>query len=190
MKSTNYPMRLIVTPIFLLLGSLLVSGCGDGGSHQVASANDKVVLDTSFDEFRGWVDNSVGSLTQKQAYSGRYSLTVGGGREYSLTFKYPLGELTASKPRKLLIEAWVKTEQIATPARLVIEVGKPNTRDLTFWKPLPVFAVSEPNKWMKTETEMEMPADVVFDQTLHVYLWANGAATPVYLDNLRITNVD
>jgi hypothetical protein len=115
---------------------------------------------------------------------------VGAGREYSLTFVYPLGELTTSKPRKLRIQAWVKTDQVTTLARMVIEVGNPNSTERTFWKPLPVFAVSEPNRWVKTETEVKLPADITSNQTLHVYLWANSAATPVYLDNLRISRIE
>ena len=177
-------MRTVLS--LLLASSLLLSGCNANSD----AADDQVMITTGFDELLGWVDNGVGSLTKEQAYNGRYSWSVGGGREYSLTFVYPLGELTTSKPRKLRIQAWVKTDQVTTPVRLVIEVGKPNSQERTFWKPLPVFAVAEPNKWLETEAEVELPADITSDQTLHVYLWANSAATPVYLDNLRITRIE
>jgi hypothetical protein len=175
-----------ITLLLLLAGSLLLGACNNSD----VADDDQVMINTGFDELIGWVDNGVGSLTKEDAYNGRYSWSVGAGREYSLTFVYPLGELTTSKPRKLRIQAWVKTDQVTTLARMVIEVGNPNSTERTFWKPLPVFAVNEPNKWVKSETEVELPADITSNQTLHVYLWANNAATPVYLDNLRISKIE
>ncbi|WP_084444919.1 carbohydrate binding domain-containing protein [Hymenobacter roseosalivarius] len=164
--------------------------CNGSGSGQTASANDKTLVNTDFDEFRGWVSNADSSLSNRQAHSGRYSLTVGGGREYGMTFKYPLGELAAVKPRTLHVQAWVRVEETTTPAQLVVEVTKPVTSERVFWRGVHLFGGSKPGKWTKLETDLVMPDNIAFDQILGVYMWGNGAQKPVYLDDLRITSGD
>jgi hypothetical protein len=183
-------MRLITALLTLLLPSALMFGCSGANSDRSASANDKTLVSTDFDEFRGWVSNADSSLSNKQAYSGRYSLTIGAGREYGMTFKYPLGELAAVKPRTLNVQAWVRTEETTTPAQLVIEVVKPGTNERVFWKGIHLFGGSKPGKWTKLNTDLVMPDNVAFDHILGVYMWGNGAQKPVYLDDLKITSAD
>jgi hypothetical protein len=183
-------MRLSIAFVTLLLAGTLLSGCNGSSPHQTASANDKTLVSTDFDEFRGWISNADSSLSNRQAYSGRYSLTIGGGREYGLTFKYPLGELAAVKPRTLHVQAWVRVEETTTPAQLVVEVVKPVTNERVFWKGIHLFGGSKPGKWTKLDTDLVMPDNIAFDHILGVYLWGNGAQKPVYLDDLKITSGD
>lgn len=174
----------------LLSSSLLVSACGDSESDQAASANDQTLMHTDFDELRGWMSTTDSSLSNRQAHSGRYSLIIGAGREYGLTFKYPFGELTATKPRTLRVQAWVRTEETTTPAQLIVEVTKPVTNERIFWQGIHLFGGSKPGKWTKLKTDLVMPNNIASDQILGVYMWGNGAQKPVYLDDLRIINVD
>lgn len=183
-------MRLIITLLTLLLPGMLLFGCGGSSLDHTASANNKMLVGTDFDEFRGWVSNADSSLSNQQAHSGRYSLTVGAGREYGMTFKYPLGELSATKPRTLHVQAWVRTEETTTPAQLVIEVVKPVTNERVFWRGIHLFGGSKPGKWTKLNTDLVMPDNIAFDHILGVYMWGNGAQKPVYLDDLQITSGD
>lgn len=183
-------MRILTASLFGILSSLMLLNCSGPSSGSGVPANDKRLIDTNFDEFRGWVDNSGGSLSNVQAHSGRYSLTVGGSREYGLTFQYPLGELTASKPRKLHVRAWVRAEETTTPAQLVVEIAKPGTGERIFWRGINLFGGTKPGKWTKLETDLIMPDAIAFDQLLTVYMWANGAEKAIYLDDLQITSAD
>ncbi|UOQ54280.1 hypothetical protein [Hymenobacter cellulosivorans] len=179
-------MRTLTASFALLLTGLLLTNCG--GDKKTDDG--KTLVNNSFDEFQGWIDNSGGSLSNKAAHSGRYSLTIGGGREYGLTFKSPLGQLIAAKPRKLAIEGWVRTEEPNSPAQLVVEVTRPGTDEKVFWKGVSLGEGSKPGQWTEIKKELALPDNVASDQVLGVYLWGNSAAKPVYLDDLRITNAD
>ncbi|TGE20598.1 hypothetical protein E5K00_21630 [Hymenobacter aquaticus] len=182
-------MRTLTASCSLLLTALLLTSCnkdGDGASGK----DDKTLVKTDFDGLQGWVDNTAGSLTKKFAHSGRYSLTVGGGKEYGTTFTAPLGELMATKPRKVSVEAWVRTEEENTPTQLVIQVTKPGSGEHVFWKGLPLAGKAKPGEWSEMKAEVELPENISFDQVLKVYAWGNNAGKPVYLDDLQIMTVE
>lgn len=182
-------MRTLASSFPLLLTGLLFLGC-DGTNSGQAESNDKMLIYNNFDELRGWIDNTAGSLTKQQAHSGRYSLTVGGGPEYSLTFRHPFGDLTASKPRKLRLQAWVRIEAAATPAQLVVEVTKPGSQEQVFRRAINLVEHGEPGKWTELKADLIMPETIAYDQVLVVYLWANTAVKAVYMDDLRIATTD
>ncbi|PJJ48481.1 hypothetical protein [Hymenobacter chitinivorans] len=179
-------MRTLTASLALLLTGLTLTNCGSD-----KKADDgKTLINTSFDEFQGWIDNSSGTLSNKVAHSGRYSITVGGGKEYGLTFKSPLGQMIAAKPRKLALEGWVRTEEANTPAQLVVQVTKPGTDEKVFWKGISLAEGTKPGEWTELNMNLDLPDNVASDQVLGVYLWGNNAGKPVYLDDLRITNAD
>jgi hypothetical protein len=181
-------MRTLTSSLSLVLAGVLLASCG--GSNNGAK-DDKTLVDTNFDNLVGWVDNSSGSLNKKFAHSGHYSLTVGGGIEYAgAAFHSTLGQITATKPRKLDLHAWVRTEEPGTRAQLVVQITKPVGDEKVFWKGLPLSAGSKAGEWTELKTTLVMPDNVANDQILGVYMWAGGAQKPVYLDDLKITNAE
>jgi hypothetical protein len=180
-------MRTLSTSFSLLLAGLVLASCGGSKDNTVS---DKALVDTNFDNLVGWVDNTNGTLTKKFAHSGHYSLTVGGGPEYAVTYRTLLGQVITTKPRKLQVSAWVRTEEANTPAQLVVQINKPGVEAYVFWKGIPLSTDTKPGEWKEVKTELVMPAEVASDQSLSVYLWGNGAGKPVYLDDLQITNAE
>ncbi|MCB2380012.1 hypothetical protein LGH70_20630 [Hymenobacter sp. BT635] len=181
-------MRTLTASSLLLLGGLMMASCG--GSDKSAEADEKTLINTNFDNFQGWVNNYSGGLSDKAAHSGRYSITVGGGKEYGIAFSSPLGQLIAAKPRKLHLEAWVRIDEPNTPVQLVVQITKPVGDEKVFWKGLALAEGSKPGQWTELKTDLILPENVSSDQILGVYMWANGAGKPVYLDDLRITNAE
>ncbi|GAA4017033.1 hypothetical protein GCM10022408_33230 [Hymenobacter fastidiosus] len=181
-------MRILSSSLsFLFVGVLLV-GCG---GSDTAVKDDKTLVDTNFDNLVGWVDNASGSLSKKFAHSGKYSLTVGGGTEYGgAAFHSPLGQITATKPRKLTLHGWVRTDEPNTPAQLVVQVTKPGTDEKVFWKGLPLSAGSKPGEWTELKADLVLPENVANDQILGVYLWGNSAGKPIFLDDLTIVSAE
>ncbi|TGE15652.1 hypothetical protein [Hymenobacter elongatus] len=182
-------MRTLTASCTLLLAAFLLTNC-DKGADSASEKDDKTLVNTDFDGLQGWVNNSTGTLSNKYAHSGKYSLTVGGGKEYGLTFSAPLGQLMATKPRKMNVQGWVRTEEANTAVQLVIQVTKPGTDEKVFWKGLPLFGGTKPGQWTELKTDIILPDNIGFDQVLGVYLWGNNAGKPVYLDDLRITSVE
>lgn len=181
-------MRTLTASCSLLLAAFLLTNCNKGAD--TAKQDDKTLINTDFDGFQGWVNNGSGSLTNKYAHSGRYSITVGGGKEYGLTFGAPLGQLMAAKPRKVHVQGWVRVEEANTPVQLVVQVTKPGTDEKVFWKGLPLSAGTKVGQWTELKSDITLPDNVAFDQLLGVYMWGNNAGKPVYLDDLRIVSAD
>jgi hypothetical protein len=179
-------MRTLTSSLCLLGVGLLLAECGSNKS----ATNDKALVDTNFDNLVGWVDNSGGSLSKKFAHSGHYSLTVGGGAEYGAAFRAPLGTVTATKPRKLKLHAWVRTEEPNTPSQLVVQITTPVKDEKVFWKGLQLSVGSKAGEWSELEAELALPDNVTNDQILGVYMWGNNAPKPVYLDDLSIVNAE
>lgn len=181
-------MRTLTASCSLLLAGLLLAGCGN--SDKVSEVDPKMMIDTNFDDLQGWVNNATGSLNNKVAHSGRNSITVGAGKEYSLTFTSPLGQLIAAKPRKLHLEAWVRTEEANTPAQLVVQVAKADSDEKLFWKGIPLAEGSKIGQWTEVKADLALPDGISSDNVLSVYMWGNNSGKTVYLDDLRLTNAE
>lgn len=153
---------------------------GDEKSINRLASND-------FETVEGWVgDVPFPSLTTDKAHSGKYSVRVGPGIEYSTGYSSEVGKVSPIKLTKMKVRSWVYL-QGDSPAILVTEVKNATDEKPLLWDGLELAkATRRRNEWVKVEKEISLPADIKPTTRLKVYLWSNGSNAPVYIDDLQI----
>lgn len=174
----------------LFLGGLLaltVAGCD---SNKPADADANILVDSNFDTLAGWLPEAQSAtLSRAKAHSGRYSLMVDGGHEYSLSYRMPLGQLHETRMQKLKVTAWAFVPSPAAQASLVMVISSPDPaiEKPLLWEALNLSAGTKPGIWAEVSKEITLPASVAPSSALSIYLWRTGGNQPVYLDDLRVT---
>jgi len=166
-----------------LLAAVVLAGCSRAPAPAAGTlaAND-------FENLAGWLADSPAqaTLTQLQAHSGKYSTSAGPGHDYSLGYSNLLSRMTADRPIRLRISAWVQQTGSEPSPKLVTELKSPQGGSL-LWEGLDVGTVAKaPGKWYRVEQIVALPATAPPDSRLLVYLWRADSTTPTYLDDLEI----
>ncbi|MBO2030045.1 hypothetical protein J4D99_01475 [Siccationidurans ginsengisoli] len=146
-------------------------------------------MSNDFDHLDGWVGDAA-SLIREQAHSGAYSVVVKPGTDYSLGYSNPLGRLSAARPDKIRISAWVMRTGGPQAAMLVVEIKDPATGAKILWDGLDLGKkVSKLNEWQHIDHVIEVPPTVSANSRIMVYMWTAGANQPTYLDDLTVSPV-
>lgn len=178
---------------FVLLGTLglfAMAGCGDS----TAVAEDpNLLVNANFDGLIGWVPETMtATLTREKAHSAPYSLKVDATHEYSLTYSARLGSLSATRPKRVKLSAWVWLPTSAASANLVLTVSNPATptEKALLWEGLPLGKMGAVGKWTEISKVIAMPDNALPTYNLSLYLWRTSGTQAVYVDDLRVAIVE
>ncbi|NML67015.1 hypothetical protein HHL22_17550 [Hymenobacter sp. RP-2-7] len=166
-----------------LLAAVVLAGCSHAPAPPVGA-----LAATDFENLAGWLADAPAraTLTQEQAHSGKYSTSVRPEHDYSLGYSNLLSQMSADRPTRLRISAWIQQTGPEPSAKLVTELKSPQGTSL-LWKGLDVGTVAKaPGKWYHVGQTVTLPATAPPDSRLLVYLWRADSTTPTYLDDLEI----
>lgn len=164
-------------------GWLLAVALASCGDPQTGNYVGDVITRTDFEDLAGW-GTDVSALTREHAHSGRFATFVGPGREFSLTYKLPLGAASVHPVKAVEVEAWVYLPSAQADATLLVQVlgtdGRPLFNEgLHLPEQLHEYAV-----WKPVQHTFVLPPNLPLDSELRLYLWGANAHEPVYLDDL------
>lgn len=171
----------------LLAGvSLLVFNACSSGDKLAESPQNRVTLN-DFDSLDGWAPAV--PVTTEKARSGRFSIKVGPGSEYSAGYTNVLSKVSAVKISKLMVNGWALRAGLESKAALVVTITDPaKGNEQVFWQAMDIHEqVKTYNTWTKVSKEFALPATIQPTHVLQVYMWQSNASKPTYLDDLEIT---
>ncbi|TLM95262.1 hypothetical protein [Hymenobacter jeollabukensis] len=92
--------------------------------------------------------------------------------------------------RKLHISAWAWVPRFEDDAALITAVSAPNEPDRTvLYRAYPLADAGPYEKWKPLDFYIDMPFEAGYNSQLTLYMWRRQAQQPVYLDDLRITEI-
>jgi hypothetical protein len=169
--------------LFIVAGVL--AGCGSNNSVH----DPHIAINSDFENISGWIpDSQAITVTGERAHSGQYSLKVGNGNEYSLTFDKPLRQVFNTRPTKIKISAWALLSSPEANATLVTSIQNPGTPGAKplLWAAIELApAVKASGKWVRVSKLVELPAEADRNSRLKIYLWSTNNI-PVYIDDLVV----
>jgi uncharacterized lipoprotein len=179
-------MRLVSR--FSVLSALVCAGLAGCSESKTEAIPENLISRNDFESLEGWAPANP-SLTTAKAHSGRYSVKVDNGVEYSVSYISPLGKVSPTRLQKLEVSAWVLPTGKESNANLVVEVKNPaNDAQKIFWESLETGKeAKEANKWTEVKKTFTLPANVEPTHELRVYLWRAGATQPLFLDDITIS---
>lgn len=171
----------------VLAGSLLaLAGCSKSDSEDDAN----LIAANNYESVVGW-GCDVNSVTRDHAHSGHYAVKVDAGHEFGLGYGMPLGEATARKPHLVRVSGWAYKTDDKSNARLGLQIFDMVANKEVFGDGISYAEqVKDVNKWVHVSKDIKLPNVVNSTQHLRVFLWRDGATSPAYLDDLRITLID
>jgi hypothetical protein len=182
----HWPARWLLR---LLIGGTLWVGaaaCTRSDKPEAALAN--LVAKNDFESVEGWGVTSA-SLTTDKAHSGRYSVKVDPGIEYSIGYRNTLLRVSDIRIKKLHVHGWVRLSSFKAKAVIVVQITNPaKNNEQVYWQALDVRAeVKTINRWTQVDQDFDLPDTVSANHELHVYMWRTGPDDTTYLDDLEIT---
>ncbi|MBO2008312.1 carbohydrate binding domain-containing protein [Hymenobacter negativus] len=173
----------VVAGSALLLG---VASCSSDSKEGAAPAN--LVSKNDFEACEGWGVTST-SLTSAKAHSGRYSIKVDPGIEYSIGYANTLGKMSSTKIKKLHVSGWAMLSSPKVKAVLVLQITDPAKGGAQiYWQALNIRAeVKTINHWTQIEKDFDLPDTISSNQELKLYMWRTGPDDTTYLDDVEIT---
>lgn len=185
----HFPLSVERQLLRLIAGSVLLMGmatCSSPAKEEAVPAN--LVAKNDFEAVDGWGVVST-SLTNAKAHSGRYSVKVDGGIEYSIGYRNTLLQVSNSKINKLHVRAWVLLSGTKAKAVLVVQIVNPaKNGEQVYWQALDIRAeVKTLNHWTQIDKDFDLPANISSNQELRVYMWRTSPNDTTYLDDVEIT---
>ncbi|MDO7850769.1 carbohydrate binding domain-containing protein [Hymenobacter convexus] len=173
---------------FTLAAALLalsLSGCSDKSQSDAEAG---LLTSNDFEHLNGWSDSpSMATLTTEKAHSGQYSVVVKPGADYGLGYGNLLSKLSASRPNKITVSAWVFLPSNQAPAVLVTQITEPATNKVYLWDGMQlVKEVKKFNVWQKVEKTITVPAEATATSRIQIYPWRGDSTQPVYLDDVEV----
>lgn len=167
-----------------LTGLFFAVSCG--GDSTAANDPNQIAF-TNYESVAGWMDVQ-GSLTKDKAHSGAYSVKVDAANEYGMGYVFPLGKATPRKPRKVRIEGWAFKTDGKSNAKLALQIVDATTGQQKFSDDISFASqVKDAGKWVEISKDVTIPENTTSADMLKVFLWRAEAASPAYLDDLRIS---
>lgn len=162
--------------------TLLTTACSRSTSEKnSAGTASRILIDTSFEDLEGWIPES-SSLTQEKAHTGRYSIKVDPGTEFSLTYTNQLYRLSPKRFDKVRLTAWGQLTATGAAA-VVIQITHADQTTAFYEK----IDIKEVNDWGQINKVLTMPAVLDPADQVKIYLWRATATAPAYLDDLTLT---
>ena len=173
------------------VGTLLVvalASCGGEPSAPATTAN--TITSNNFEKLFGWNnDYQNASLTKEKAHSGVYSLTVKPGVDFSLGYSNLMGNMCASRPTRLTLQAWAYVPGNQANAKLVVEILDPRHPEgnKLLWQGIDLNKeVKRYHSWQPIEKSIPIPPAVNAASVFKLYLWRADSPEPVYLDDIKL----
>ena len=174
--------RTLVLP--LAACGVLLTACGD---DKPATDDPNLITFNDFESVLGWQPYP-DAVTREHAHSGKYAITVGPGKEFTLGYALLIGKALARKPHKIRIEGWGYMTDGKATARLGLQVLDPATGKETFGDGVDFASVIKvPKKWVEISKDVTLPDNVTSAQELRVFIWRANAESPAYFDDMRVT---
>lgn len=155
-------------------------------------ADAKILLHNDFEASAGWSGASDATLTTAQAHSGRWAVQATPELPFSLTYVRTLAQLSAQPTHKLRLEAWARRPAANSTALLVVQVNASATNATQlFYGTLPLAqAAGKLNTWQAVAYPFTLPPTVGPDNVIKIYLWADRATAPTYIDDIKLIRMD
>jgi hypothetical protein len=174
-------------PAKLLLASallLVLNACSP--DTQPATPENRVTFN-DFENLNGWMPEV--PLTTERAHSGRYSLKVDNGAEFSLGYSNALGKVSPTKISKLAVSGWALRTGPEAKSVIVVSITNPaNPEEKVYWESLDLHEqVKTFNTWTKVNKEFTLPATIQPTYHVRVYMWLAGAKQATFLDDVEIS---
>lgn len=169
---------------------LAAAGCHPRDGHSAVRTRE--LARTDFEHFEGWTPALMPQLATAKAHSGKYSISVVGAHPYSPTFRARLGQLVSHRPRRLTLGAWVWVPDFLHEAVFVVVITNPGDPDHPVFRKEVFLNDSGPfQEWKWASRDLDIPMTLFYssDSELVIYLLAKDCATPVYADDLRLTEL-
>jgi hypothetical protein len=128
--------------------------------------------------------SQLGTRSDEQAFSGRFSSRTGQGTEFSMTFDYPIKILSDSVKNKVHIHAKVYCTSLDPTIQLVVEASGKNMS--YFYQGFPLNnQISLLNQWRDFDLEYLIPEEIKGADSFKVYLH-NQSNLLVFIDDLSV----
>jgi hypothetical protein len=168
--------------LLALGGAASLTACS--GSTADPASGEAVLMHNDFEALGEWIPDST-TLSQTRAHSGHRSLTVGPKREYSLTYRQLLGNLSPTYIRGVRVSAWVYTPGKNVTAELRVALNDAAGGALAMDKVIKLPATK--GKWLKVSKEVIFPPSITHSYELVIYLWRGSGNETAFLDDLQLT---
>lgn len=170
----------------LPLLTLLLVSCSESDDADTGSS----IMKNDFESLAGWIPAN-GSLNAEQAHSGKYSIKVDKGQEYSMGFSDFLGKVSAHKPRKVKLSCWAYLSSSNSGAQYQIQILDPVTGQRIFQDGITLAnEVRTPRTWMKVEKVIDLPENVAYTHEIRTFLWLASPQEPAYIDDVALSIVE
>lgn len=167
--------------LLLWLG-LLLAGC-----HAPGRPAECVLLDSDFEQFDGWVQPLPAFLVTDQVHSGRYALRLAEGAEFGPAYHTTLGRC-AYVPRRLHLSAWVYAPSGRIRSTILVTEVNCQGRRPNVWVGFELEGVVKRyQKWEFVHSTIQLPADLLPDDEVKVYLWhPEASGERLWLDDIKL----
>jgi hypothetical protein len=168
--------------LLALGGAASLTACS-GGTVDPASG-EVVLMHNDFEALGEWIPDST-TLSQTRVHSGHHSLTVGPRREYSLTYRQLLGNLSPTHIRGVRVSAWIYTPGKNVTAELRVALN--NAAGVSTVMDDAIKLPPTKGKWLKVSKEIVFPPSITHSYELVIYLWRGSGNETAFLDDLQLT---
>ena len=174
--------------LMALLGLWAATSCHPRDGRPATRQHE--LMHTSFEELVGWDSELPPTLTRVKTHTGKYAMRVDPEHPYSFTYRTTLGALCAHRPRRLTIGAWAWVPGFQDNAVLVVVFNNPSDPGHPLLTKYLYLNDSSPfGQWKYVSRDLDLPAGIHANTQLVIYLWKVNANEPVYIDDLRLTEL-
>ncbi len=183
-KTVSARITLMHYILFFICGLALMGCTSYADRENILAAN-------NFDGLEGWAEPHA-SITSERSHSGKYSMKVDAGTEYSLSFNQLLGKITNRKPRKIKVELWTYIPGSHARARFVVNISDPQTNESRFSQDFNLIdKTSDYRRWVRIAKILELPETIKLSDKMSCFLWRPEQTNEaVFIDDLLITILD
>jgi len=126
----------------------------------------------------------MGTLSDEQAFSGKYASKTGKGDEYGLTFEYPFTAIPDSMKNTLKIDFKVFQYSAQHDAKLVIQAQGKNMQE--YWNGILLTEqIQGVEKWEDFQYMLQIPDNIKQAELIKVYVF-NPSNEIIYIDDFEV----
>jgi hypothetical protein len=165
--------------------ALASAGCGPQAPRTDAILHELLAVD--FEQAGQW-STPAPTLTTEAAHSGKHALYVEDRVPFSTSYRVPLKALFPTRPRAVMLDAWIKVASLRQDTRLVLTVANPADLEHPYFSHITYLMPGLiGNRWRHIREQINLPYDQVHaDHVLTLYAWAATANDKVFIDDIRL----